>query len=56
VCDPGGRFHQIGNLWAGDGALFPTSSGYNPTMTLVALAARVAAGIVFPGAPERVLG
>jgi len=56
VCDAGGRFHQIGNLWVGDGALFPTSSGFNPTMTLVALAARVAAGMVFPGAPERALG
>jgi gluconate 2-dehydrogenase alpha chain len=55
VCDAGGRFHDVGNLWAGDGSLFPTSSGFNPTLTITALAARVAAGIVFPGSPERAL-
>jgi choline dehydrogenase-like flavoprotein len=53
VCDPTGRFHDVGNLYAGDGALFPTSSGFNPTHTLITLATRVAAEMVFPGAPER---
>lgn len=55
VCDPTGRFHGIENLWASDGSLFPTSSGYNPTHTIVSLATRVAGGIVFPGSPERAL-
>ena len=39
-----------------DGALFPTSSGYNPTMTIVALALRVGAAIVNPTSPESVIG
>jgi choline dehydrogenase-like flavoprotein len=53
VCDPTGRFHDLGNLYAADGALFPTSSGFDPTLTICALAARVGGGILFPGAPER---
>jgi choline dehydrogenase-like flavoprotein len=56
VCDPTGRFHDIGNLYASDGALFPTSSGYNPTLTIVALSVWVAGNIVSPGSPEKVLG
>jgi gluconate 2-dehydrogenase alpha chain len=55
VCDPGGRFWDVGNLWASDGALFPTSSGYNPTMTIIALALRVAATMVNPTSPESVI-
>jgi choline dehydrogenase-like flavoprotein len=55
VCDPNGKFWDIGNLWASDGALFPTSSGYNPTMTVVALALRVAAAIVNPTSPSSVI-
>jgi choline dehydrogenase-like flavoprotein len=56
VCDADGRFHDVGNLYAADGALFPTSSGFNPTMTIVALATRVGAAIVSPGSYERALG
>lgn len=55
VTDPAGRFHGIENLYASDGSLFPTSSGYNPTHTIVSLATRVAGEMVFPGSPERVL-
>jgi choline dehydrogenase-like flavoprotein len=55
VLDENGRFHDVGNLWAADGAPFPTSSGYNPTLTIIALAARIAAGMVFPGNPEQAL-
>jgi choline dehydrogenase-like flavoprotein len=55
VCDADGRFHDVGNLYNADGALFPTSSGFNPTMTIVALAMRVAAAMVSPGSPERAL-
>ena len=53
VCDVNGRFHDVGNLYATDGALFPTSSGFNPTMTIVTLATRVAAAMVFPASPEQ---
>ena len=55
VCDASGKFHDMENLYCADGALFPTSSGYNPTLTIQALALRVAAGIVAANAPERAL-
>ena len=46
VCDAGGRFHDIGNLCTADGSLFPTASGMNPTLTIVALGSRVGASMV----------
>lgn len=52
VCDANGRFHDLGNLYAADGSLFPTSSGFNPTLTIVALACRVGAAMVNPASPE----
>jgi choline dehydrogenase-like flavoprotein len=55
VCDANGRFHEIDNLYCADGALFPTGSGFNPTLTIHALAMRVAGELLFPGAPERAL-
>ena len=55
VCDPNGRFWDIGNLYASDGALFPTSSGYNPTMTIVTLALRVGAAMINPTSPSSVI-
>jgi gluconate 2-dehydrogenase alpha chain len=42
VVDPSGRFHTVDNLYACDGSVFPTSSGYNPTLTIMAVAARIA--------------
>jgi gluconate 2-dehydrogenase alpha chain len=53
VVDPRGRFHDIENLYSADGAPFPTSSGYNPTLTLQALALRTAGLMVDPLHPER---
>lgn len=41
VVNPDGRFHDVDNLYACDGAIFPTSSGYNPTLTIIALALRI---------------
>ncbi len=55
VCDKTGRFHDVQNLYCSDGALFPTSSGYNPTMTICALSCWVAGNMVFPGAPQQAL-
>lgn len=55
VCDRVGRFHGVGNLYCADGGLFPTSSGFNPTLTLQALALWVGANLVAPGDPESVL-
>jgi choline dehydrogenase-like flavoprotein len=56
VCDANGRFHDLGNLYAADGSLFPTSSGFNPTLTIMALAARVGAAMIYPSNPDLALG
>ena len=45
VVDPRGRFWDVDNLYAADGSVFPTSSGYNPTLTIMAVALRIAHGI-----------
>jgi choline dehydrogenase-like flavoprotein len=42
VTDPYGKFHDLENLYCADGGLFVTSTGYNPTLTQQALAARQA--------------
>jgi choline dehydrogenase-like flavoprotein len=46
VTDAYCRFHGLDNLYCGDGSVFPTSTGYNPTLTMQALAARSAHKIV----------
>jgi choline dehydrogenase-like flavoprotein len=46
VVDPNGRFWDIDNLYSADGAVFPTASGYNPTLTICAVALRTAHGMV----------
>ncbi|MFQ5666631.1 MAG: GMC oxidoreductase [Candidatus Binatia bacterium] len=55
VCDRWGKFHDLDNLYAADGSVFVTASGYNPTPTIIALALRLAGAIVSPTAPERTL-
>ncbi|MEZ5503246.1 MAG: GMC family oxidoreductase [Halioglobus sp.] len=55
VTDAQCRFHDIENLYSVDGAPFPTSSGYNPTLTIQALAARTAAAIIDPTHPASVI-
>src|SRR5262249_13466931 len=45
VTDATGRFHDVDNLFAVDGSVFPTASGYNPTLTIIAVALRIAHGI-----------
>jgi choline dehydrogenase-like flavoprotein len=42
VVGPEGRFHDVDNLYCCDGSVFPTSSGWNPTLTLFAVALRTA--------------
>lgn len=56
VCDRFGKFHDVDNLYCMDGGVFVTSSGYNPTLTIITLALRAAAQLVSPASPERVLG
>jgi choline dehydrogenase-like flavoprotein len=42
VCDSFGQTHDITNLFVADGSLFPTSTPANPTLTIQALATRIA--------------
>jgi choline dehydrogenase-like flavoprotein len=42
VVDAYGRFHDLQNLVVADSSVFVTASGYGPTLTLAALAARAA--------------
>jgi choline dehydrogenase-like flavoprotein len=46
VVDPFGRLHGFDNVIVADSSVFVTSSGYGPTLTLAALAARAAAHLV----------
>ena len=55
VTDANGKLWDLGNVYASDGSLFPTSSGHNPTMTIVALALRVAAAMINPASPASVI-
>jgi choline dehydrogenase-like flavoprotein len=43
VCDGVGRVHGLPNLWVAGSSLFPTTGAANPTLTIVALALRLAA-------------
>jgi gluconate 2-dehydrogenase alpha chain len=40
VCDPWGRLHDVPNVMIADSSVFPTGSGYGPTLTLIAMAIR----------------
>jgi choline dehydrogenase-like flavoprotein len=40
VCDPWQRLWDVDNVLVADSSVFPTSTGYGPTLTLVALAIR----------------
>jgi choline dehydrogenase-like flavoprotein len=40
VCDPWQRLWDVDNVVITDSSVFPTSTGYGPTLTLVALAIR----------------
>ncbi len=42
VVNPDGRTWDIPNLWICDGSLFPTSAGTNPSLTIQAMACRIA--------------
>lgn len=42
VADPNGQLHDTPGVWIGDGSAFPTPSGTNPMLTVMALADRTA--------------
>jgi paromamine 6'-oxidase/6'''-hydroxyneomycin C oxidase/2'-deamino-2'-hydroxyparomamine 6'-oxidase len=46
VTDPDGRLHDTENVYVGDGALLPYPAGVNPTLTIQAVALRVAAKLL----------
>ena len=46
VVDASGRAHEVPNLWIADGSVLPTSTAENPTLTIVALALRLAAALL----------
>jgi len=45
VADPFGELHDVKGVWIGDGSAFPTSSGTNPMVSIMALARRTAEAI-----------
>lgn len=46
VCDSWGRLHDVPNVYIADGSLHVTNGGFNPVLTIMALAYRVGDGIV----------
>lgn len=46
VTDPRGRVHGLDNVFVADGSVFVTSGAHNPTLTLMAVALRIARGIL----------
>ena len=42
VVDDECRTHDLGNCWIASSSVFPTSGAMNPTLTIAALALRVA--------------
>jgi choline dehydrogenase-like flavoprotein len=40
-----GRVHELDNLYLADGSVFTSSGGFNPTVTIMALALRMARNI-----------
>ncbi|MGB9306969.1 MAG: GMC oxidoreductase [Mycobacterium sp.] len=46
VVDAHGRIHQMDNVYVADSSVFTTSSGSNPTLTIMAVALRIARGLV----------
>ncbi|HEX8645326.1 MAG TPA: GMC family oxidoreductase [Thermoleophilaceae bacterium] len=45
VANPWGELHDTPGVWIGDGSAFPTASGTNPMVTIMALAHRTAEAI-----------
>jgi choline dehydrogenase-like flavoprotein len=52
VANPWGELHDVKGVWIGDGSAFPTPSGTNPMVSIMALARRTAEAIAGSRAPE----
>lgn len=46
VCAPSGRMHDLENVYVADASTWPTYPGFNPTLTIMANALRIARGLV----------
>jgi choline dehydrogenase-like flavoprotein len=46
VVNPWGATHDVPNLFIGDGSVFVTGAGVNPTLTIAAIATRTAEAMV----------
>jgi choline dehydrogenase-like flavoprotein len=55
VAGPWGELHDTKGVWIGDGSAFPTSSGTNPMVSIMALAHRTAEAIAEDAGDARVL-
>ena len=53
VADPRGQLHDVEGVWIGDASAFPTPSGTNPMITIMALASRTADHIAEAAATGR---
>ena len=42
MANPFGELHDVKGVWIGDGSAFPTPSGTNPMVSIMALAHRTA--------------
>jgi len=54
VANPYGELHDTPGVWIGDASAFPTSSGTNPMITIMALAHRTGEAILTTSATEAV--
>ena len=52
VANPEGELHDTPGVWMGDGSAFPTSSGTNPMITIMALARRTGEAILASARPR----
>jgi choline dehydrogenase-like flavoprotein len=55
VVDRWGKFHDLENLYCVDGSVFIHSTGYNPALTIMALAFMFSAHIVKPSDPYSII-
>ena len=49
VANPWGELHDVKGVWIGDGSAFPTATGTNPMISVMALAHRTAEAIAAAG-------
>jgi choline dehydrogenase-like flavoprotein len=54
VAGPWGELHDVKGVWIGDGSAFPTPSGTNPMITIMALAHRNADAVAAAAGPAAV--